>query len=68
MGHILYQVFSTNNQDILESANYRLTQLLYKKVIKSEEDAYHQIFQLTKVLLILHSCGNAYFISGSKTN
>ena len=59
--HILYQAFTTNNQDILESANYRLTQLLHKKVISSEEEVYHQIYQLTKVLLTLHCCGNTYY-------
>lgn len=58
---ILYHSFYQTNEILLENSNKRLTQLLNRRVVTSEDEATYQIYNLDKTLRLMQGHGATSF-------
>lgn len=54
---ILYQCCIQTNKDLVETANYKLVQLLHKRVVVQKEEASYQIYHINAVITWFNKLG-----------
>lgn len=57
---ILYQCCMQTNKDLVETANYKLVQLLHKRVVVQKEEASYQIYHINAVITWFNKLGISY--------